>query len=62
VTFVVKDRRKRDLDNLIAAFKPGLDGLCDSHIILYDDHDNLHVDYGLAIDTHSYVLVREATT
>jgi crossover junction endodeoxyribonuclease RusA len=33
ITFILKDKRRRDFDNLIAAFKPGLDGLVDAGIL-----------------------------
>lgn len=36
VTFLLKDKRTRDWDNLIAAFKPGLDGIVDAGIISDD--------------------------
>ncbi len=36
LTFVLKGERRRDIDNLLASFKSGIDGLVDSHL-LYDD-------------------------
>ena len=35
--FTVQDRRKRDLDNLIGASKPFLDGLVSARVIASDD-------------------------
>jgi len=43
--FLIKDRRKHDLDNLLAACKPYTDGLIDAGIIFYDD--TAHLEYGL---------------
>ena len=38
VTFVVPDRRRRDLDNLLAMLKPAWDGLCDAQVLAGDDY------------------------
>jgi len=43
--FLIKDRRKRDADNLLAACKPFTDGLIDAGVIFYDDM--AHLEYGL---------------
>ena len=43
--FLVKDRRKHDLDNLLSACKPFTDGLIDAGVIFYDDMK--HLEYGL---------------
>ena len=43
--FLIKDRRKRDADNLLAACKPFTDGLIDASVIFYDDI--AHLEYGL---------------
>ena len=43
--FLIKDRRKRDADNLLAACKPFTDGLIDAGVIFYDDIK--HLEYGL---------------
>ena len=43
--FLIKDRRKRDADNLLAACKPFTDGLIDAGVIFYDDME--HLEYGL---------------
>ena len=42
--FLIKDRRKRDTDNLLAACKPFTDGLIDAGVIFYDDM--AHLEYG----------------
>ena len=44
--FMVKDRRKRDIDNLVAACKPFADGLIDAGVIFYDDSQ--HLEYGVS--------------
>ncbi len=36
LTFVIKGKRRRDIDNLLASIKSGIDGMVDSHL-LYDD-------------------------
>ncbi len=41
LTFVFKDHRRRDRDNLITRFKPGQDSIVDSGLILDDDADHL---------------------
>ena len=41
--FTAKDKRKRDLDNLIAASKASLDGLRDAGVIASDDADYLSI-------------------
>ena len=43
--FLIKDRRKRDADNLLAACKPFTDGLIDAGVIFYDDIE--HLETGL---------------
>jgi len=43
--FLIKDRWKRDADNLLAACKPFTDGLIDAGVIFYDDIK--HLEYGL---------------
>lgn len=39
--FTFKDKRKRDLDNLVAASKSSLDGLRDAGVIKSDDAESL---------------------
>ena len=46
MTFVPPDKRRRDLDNLIAAMKSGLDGLSDA----------------LGVDDHKFALAAELLT
>lgn len=41
--FRVKGKRRRDLDNLLAAMKPGVDGLVDAGLIQDDDCDHLEL-------------------
>lgn len=36
-TFLVRSRRRRDPDNLIASLKPLVDGLVDAGVLTYDD-------------------------
>lgn len=43
VTFVVPDRRKRDLDNLLAMLKPAWDGLVDAGVLEGDDSERFSV-------------------
>jgi len=44
--FLIKDRRKHDVDNLLAAcMKTAADGLIDAGVIFYDDMK--HLEYGL---------------
>ena len=50
IFFVLKDNRKRDLDNLKAALKPSIDGMCDA----------LGIDDGLIVgDTQEKIVDRE---
>lgn len=41
--FHVKDKRKHDLDNLLAACKPWQDGLVDGGLLVSDDCDHLEL-------------------
>lgn len=43
LTFVPPDRRKRDDDNMIAAFKPGRDGMADA-LGVDDSRFRLHIE------------------
>ena len=45
ITWVAKDRRRRDIDNLFASMKGYLDGLV--HVGLLRDDDAMHVSYTL---------------
>ena len=45
ITWVAKDKRKRDIDNLFAAMKPSIDGLV--HVGLLRDDDAMRVGYTL---------------
>ena len=37
ITFVLKDKRRHDWDNLLASFKAGIDGLVDAGLLPDDD-------------------------
>ncbi|GAI20459.1 unnamed protein product, partial [marine sediment metagenome] len=41
LTFIFPQQRRRDRDNLLASFKPGLDGIVDSGLLLDDDAEHL---------------------
>ena len=43
--FQVKDKRRRDADNLLAMCKPWQDGLIDAGVITYDDIEHLEIGY-----------------
>lgn len=43
LTFVFPEKRRRDKDNLIARFKPGLDGIVQSGLVLDDDAEHLQI-------------------
>ena len=45
ITWVAKDKRRRDVDNLFASMKPYIDGLVDSGLLT--DDDAMHVSYTL---------------
>ena len=45
ITWVAKDKRRRDPDNLFAAMKPYIDGLVEAELI--EDDDAMHVSYTL---------------
>jgi len=45
VTWVAKDKRRRDVDNLFASMKPYIDGLVEAELI--EDDDAMHVSYTL---------------
>jgi crossover junction endodeoxyribonuclease RusA len=44
-TFIVKDKRHRDIDNLVAACKSFQDGLVDGGLLLKDDSGHLSVGF-----------------
>lgn len=56
ITFVGKDKRKRDLDNLFASMKPYLDGIVQAKVIP-DDSTEYVADYHLR-----YRVRKEANT
>ena len=41
--FLIKDRRKHDVENLLAACKPFSDGLIDAGVIFFDDMKHLEI-------------------
>ncbi|MBA7677606.1 hypothetical protein ES703_85866 [subsurface metagenome] len=41
LTFIFPQQRRRDRDNLLARFKPGLDGIVDAELLLDDDAEHL---------------------
>jgi len=43
LTFVFPQHRRRDQDNLLARFKPGLDGIVDAALLLDDDAEHLEI-------------------
>jgi len=43
LTFVFPQSRRRDPDNLIARFKPGLDGIVASGLVVDDDVEHLEI-------------------
>jgi len=43
LTFVFPDSRRRDKDNMLARFKPGLDAIKDAGLILDDDTEHLEI-------------------
>jgi Holliday junction resolvase RusA-like endonuclease len=43
VTFVVPDKRRRDLDNLVSSVKPQMDGIVDAGILRDDSLEVLSV-------------------
>ncbi|KKN20457.1 hypothetical protein LCGC14_0935380 [marine sediment metagenome] len=46
VTFLMPDRRRRDRDNMLAAFKPAWDGFQDAGLIEDDSTDKLSITIG----------------
>lgn len=43
LTFVFPEQRRRDRDNLLARFKPGLDGIVDAALLIDDDVEHLEI-------------------
>lgn len=41
LTFVFPEQRRRDRDNLLACFKPGLDGIVNAGLVIDDDAEHL---------------------
>lgn len=43
LTFVFPEQRRRDRDNLLACFKPGLDGIVNASLVIDDDAEHLKI-------------------
>lgn len=43
LTFIFPEQRRRDRDNLLACFKPGLDAIVDAGLVLDDDAEHLEI-------------------
>lgn len=43
LTFVFSEQRRRDKDNLLARFKPGLDAVVDAALVVDDDAEHLEI-------------------
>lgn len=43
LTFVFPEQRRRDRDNLVARFKPGLDAIVDAGLLSDDDAEHLEI-------------------
>jgi len=43
LTFVFPEQRRRDRDNCLASFKPGLDAIVDAGLLLDDDTEHLEI-------------------
>ena len=43
LTFVFPEHRRRDRDNCLSMFKPGLDGIVDAGLLLDDDAEHLEI-------------------
>lgn len=57
------DKRKRDLDNLLAMCKPWQDGLIDAGVIFYDDAEHLEIGQNIVVvgseSNKTYVKIAE---
>lgn len=60
VTFVVPDRHKRDLDNLLAMLKPAWDGLTDAGVLAGDDSERFSVESAAIRFCADYYALHEA--
>ena len=43
LTFVFPEQRRRDRDNCLASFKPGIDAIVDAGLLLDDDSEHLEI-------------------
>ncbi len=51
LTFVFPEHRRRDIDNLLSRFKPGLDGIVASGLLVDDDAEHLEIsDVDIVVD------------
>ncbi len=51
LTFVFAKHRRRDRDNLLSRFKPGLDGIVASGLLVDDDAEHLEIsNVGIVVD------------
>ena len=58
VTFVAADKRRRDLDNLIAACKPWIDGLVGVNGVIVDDaYDRLSIEASYQIGENEQTIL-----
>lgn len=58
LTFVLTTRQRRDLDNLVASFKAGLDGLVDAGLIVDDDAWKLRLGVEVELGEKQLIRVR----
>ena len=58
LTFVAADKRRRDLDNLIAACKPWIDGLVGASGVIVDDaYDRLSIEASYRIGENEQTIL-----
>jgi len=57
VTFVLPNNRRRDVDNLISAFKSGLDSLVRCGILRDDDFKHIELSYKAIVGTEAMTIV-----
>lgn len=61
VTFVVPDRRRRDIDNLLAMLKPAWDGLTDAGVLEGDDAERFSVESTEVVVSHNVADVNKCS-
>lgn len=57
ITFVLTSKRRRDLDNLVAMFKPGMDGLVDGGLLRDDSIWDIRVTFDAELGKYPGVKV-----